>query len=118
MPATTLTVQNSSHIAGLDYTSVAVAADGTNGNRWLNSGGQSLVIINGGASPCVVTKVYGPGAVFDGTTPANPTTSVPAGHTMELGPFPPGYYNDVNGYANVTFNQVTSVTVLVRQLGT
>jgi len=58
------------------------------------------------------------GAVFDGTTPASPTLSIPAGHTMEIGPFPPALYNDANGAANVTYSQVASVTVLVRQLGT
>ena len=118
MAATVLTVQNSSHISGLDYTSVAVAADGVNGNKFLNTGGQSLIVINGGASPCVVTKVYGPGATFDGTTPSSPTISVPAGHTMEIGPFPPSFYNDAQSYANFTYNQVVSVTVLARQLGT
>jgi len=118
MAATTLTVQDSSHVTGLDYTAQAVAADGTNGNKWPNTGGQTLVVINGGGSACVLTKIYGPGAVFDGTTPASPTLSVPAGHTMEIGPFPPALYNDANGAANVTYSQVASVTVLVRQLGT
>lgn len=117
MSATVLNVQSSSHITGLDYTAGAVAADGANGNAFANTGAQTLVVINGGGSPCVVTKIYGPGAVFDGNTPANPTISVPAGHTMEIGPFPPAYYNDVNGRVNVTFNQVTSVTVLARILG-
>jgi len=117
MSATLLTVFPSSHVSGLDITANAVAADGANGNAFVNSGGQSLIIINAGASPCVVTKVYGPGASFDGTTPTNPTVTVPAGHTMELGPFPPGLYSDVNGRANFTFNQVVSVTLLARILG-
>jgi hypothetical protein len=118
MSATLLTVFSTSHVSGLDYTANAVAADGANGNTFPNSGAQSLVVINGGGSPCVVTKVYGPGAVFDGTTPSSPTVSVPAGHTMEIGPMPPALYNDANGRANFTFNQVTSVTVLAKQLGT
>ena len=118
MPATALTVFPSNHVSGLDYTANAEAADGANGNRFQNSGAQTLVVINAGASSCIVTKVYGPGAVFDGTTPSSPTVSVPAGHTMELGPFPPGLYNDANGFANFIFNQVTGVSLLARILGT
>jgi len=117
MSATLLTVQSSSHTSGLDFTAQAVAADGANGNTFPNTGGQSLVVINGGGSPCVVTPHYGAGAVFDGQSVANRTVTVPAGHTMEIGPFPPALFNDTNSRVVVTFDQVVSVTVLARQLG-
>lgn len=117
MAATPLTPQITSR-AGISLSALAVAADGSNGNSWVNTGVQTLVVINGGVSACVVTLVWGVGSTIDGQTPTERTVSVAGGATEEIGPFPQQIYNDVHGNANVTYSQVTSVTVVVRQTGT
>jgi hypothetical protein len=116
MSVTVLSVQTVSR-AGVDLTAQAVAPDSVAGCKWLNSGAETLVVNNGSGGSLTVTLHYGPGAVFDGSTVSNKTVSVPSGDIMEIGPFPQGIFNDVNGYATATFSTVTSVTVVARKTG-
>lgn len=100
---------------GYDMTANAVAADGVNGDKWLNSGGQLVAINNGSGSAITVTLNYT--TQFDGATPANKTLTIPAGHTAIVGPFSQAYYNDANGYASISYSSAASVTILVFQQG-
>jgi hypothetical protein len=103
--------------AGINQTVLAVAPDASAGCRWLNTGAETLVVINGGGSPITVTLVYNAAAVFDGVAVANKTVSVLAGDSFEIGPFSQAFYNDVNGYITVLFSSITTVTVLARRNG-
>jgi hypothetical protein len=117
MAATALTVNITSR-SGINLTTLAASADGTNGNSWPNTGTQTLIVINGGGSTCTVTLIWGIGSTIDGQTPSERTVAVLAGDTAEIGPFPQTIYNDIHGNASVTYSQVSSVTVVVRQTGT
>lgn len=80
-----------------------------------NDGKIFLRVINGGASPCVVT-IATPGTV-GGLAIADQAVSVANGATELIGPFPPSIYNDGSGDLDVTLSYITSVTVEVFHLG-
>lgn len=105
----TLTV-NASANTGIDLTSVAVSAAG-GGDQFANSGQEQFFIKNGDASPHTVT--FATPLTVDGQAVADRTVTVPAGHSMLIGPFRPAYYNDTNGNVQVSYSAVTSVTVAV-----
>lgn len=89
----------------------------TLGDKWLNTGNETLVVFNGGGEDCVVTVAFNAAAVFDGITVASRTVTVPAGDTMEIGPFPTAIFNDSSGYCTATCDQVDTVTICVRKNG-
>ena len=106
--ATTITRQVMSRSAPNPITTEAADAAG---NNWINSGDEYLLIKNGGGSPCVVTKEIQ--RTIDGAAAVDPTISVAAGDDTIIGPFPENDYNDANARMNVTYDQVTTVTVAV-----
>jgi hypothetical protein len=113
--ATTLTPSAYTR-AGLDLATEA-AADAT-GNNWVNSGKEFLYVDNQGAVTCNVTLVYNTTSqTFDGQAVANKVVAVAAGARKIIGPFPTGIYNDVNSKANVSYDQVASVKVLLLSRG-
>jgi hypothetical protein len=114
--AATLAVTTMSR-SGFDMETVAVAADAAKSDKWLNTGAEFVAVKNGGGSPITLTLTFGAGAVVDGVTPTSKTVSVTNGHTFLVGPFPPGLYNDANGYMIVSYSAVTSVTVAVVKPG-
>ncbi len=57
-------------------------------------------------------------ALVDGQAPANKTVVIANGTLMPLGPYGTANYNDGNGFANVTFSNVTNVTILAANLTT
>ena len=95
--------------AGVAVATGMVAADGTNGNKFLNSGKECLHVKNASASPITVTVVT-PGQV-DGMDIADLTVSVPAttGDVL-IGPFTKTFEAQDN-WILATFSVVTSVTV-------
>jgi hypothetical protein len=114
--ATTLTPVPTTRTPGIDYAVAPIAADAA-GNNWKNSGAETFWISNGGGSPITLTQHFGVMATIDGVAPANRTISVPAGHAMEFGPFPPSQWNDSNGFMLMTYSAVTTVSVLVKFTG-
>ncbi|HVS37200.1 MAG TPA: hypothetical protein VMS17_16680 [Gemmataceae bacterium] len=114
--AATLTVTVMSR-AGQDVTALAASADAAKTDKWLNTGAEFFVIVNGSGSPTTATLNLGVGGIVDGQTPSARTVTVLAGHTAVMGPFPTNFYNDSNGYASITYSAVTTVTVLVVRPG-
>jgi hypothetical protein len=102
---------------GINLTTLAVVADAGLTDTWANTGSQLVAVINGGGAPITVTENYGAGAKFDGTSPASPTYSVPAGQTCILGPFRTDYFNTAAGTASISYSAVTSVKIMVFQPG-
>jgi len=115
LQAATLTVTTIGR-AGADLTSVAVAADAAKTDKFLNNGTQFFYVNNAGAT-ITLTLVYGAGGTIDGQVLPNRTITVTGGHSVLVGPFPPGLYNDANGYMVFTYSSITSVTVAPVLLG-
>jgi hypothetical protein len=108
--ATVVTAQSYTR-SGYDHTTNAAAADTTNGDKWLNTGAETLVVTAGGSS-CTVTIAFGPNATIDGSTPANKTVVVGANKTAVIGTFAPGLYNDASGYVTCTFSAAATISVV------
>jgi hypothetical protein len=105
-------------IGRLTPTHVTFAAAAAGGNHFLADGRTSYWIINGGASPCIVTIAsvpYGPLGRKGDPAAAPQTFTVPAGETWAVPPLPSEGFNQVSGedlgFTTVDYNQVTSVTV-------
>src|SRR5262245_13087757 len=108
-----LTVQRPS----LTGTIVTEAAASAGGDSFPNTGTESFIINNGGASPVTVTFRAGPNACsfgLSGGTSHDLPIAVAAGERRVIGPFPTSRFNDVNGNVQVTYSAVTTVTVAVR----
>jgi hypothetical protein len=108
----TLAVTQVSRTGPLDVAAIATAAAG-GGDKWINTGAEIFYVNNAGGSPCVVTWVFNAQQAIDGQVPANKTVSVAGGKSGIFGGFPTGLFNDANQFMNVTYNQVTTVTVAV-----
>ena len=93
---------------GVDVAGTAAAGGG---DSFANDGSQYFQVFNGGGSPITVTFITQ--CVVDGLAVADQTVTVNAGITKKVGPFPTGWYNDVNGLVQVTYSGVTSVTAKV-----
>lgn len=101
---TTLTATNIGH-AGTDIPMTAAAAGG---DLVPIANGVVFLVRNGGGTDCVVTLAVT--ATVDGLAVPNRTFTVNAG---DLSAFPMMdlYRNAGDGYAHVTYSQVTTVTV-------
>lgn len=106
----TLTVQEISR-SGV-APSFASAAGG--GDQFLNDGKTYLEVVNG-ATDCNVTIVTQ--STVDGLAVADKTVTVSASTRKKIGPFPPSIYNDTSGYVQLTYDDVSNVTVGVFRLG-
>lgn len=113
----TLTVQRTSRTPGLNVISAASAADGA-GDKWANTGAEVVLVTNGGTGSIVLTQHFGVQATIDGVAPANRDITIAAAGSFLFGPFPPQTWNDANGFMNLSYDVVTSVTVLVLANGT
>lgn len=106
----TLNVQTVS-LLGLTPSFVAASAGG---DEFVNSGRVMLHIKNGGASQITAT--------INSQTPCSygfdhdVVVSVPASSELVVGPFPKARFNDSNGKVQITYNDVTSVTVAAIEL--
>lgn len=104
----TLTVGAASRAtAGYNLTGLTAAAGG--GDKFTNDGQTFLIIKNADASSHTVTPTIQQGV--DGQVPANVASTILAGETHVIGPFPTAIYNDAGGFCNLTYSAVTSVTV-------
>lgn len=102
-----LNVQNFSSVG----VAPAFAAATSGGDNFPGNGTCYLFVKNASASSMTATVnsiapcSYG----FDHDL----VTTVGAGATVQIGPFPASRYNDANGNVNITYSAVTSVTVAV-----
>lgn len=78
------------------------------GDSFPNDGRTVFYVNNGGGAPITVTI---DAKSIDGMDFENPAIAVAAGAHKLIGPFPPKYFNDVNGRVGVSYSGVTSVTV-------
>lgn len=102
IPVTTSTT------GGVAPPSFAAAAGG--GDQFANNGRTYYEVKNGGGSPVTVTFVRQ--KACDQGTVHTTTVSVPATTGDRIcGPFDPVLFNDANGFVQVTYSAVTSVTV-------
>jgi hypothetical protein len=95
-------------------TTITFAAAAGGGDSFVNTGYQKLRFINGSGAPITVT--------VDTPNPDNwgvvnnaldVTLTVPAGGQITAGPFDPARHNDANGRTQLTYSDVTSLTVAV-----
>jgi hypothetical protein len=105
MPSPTLTPITPTR-AGVVFALVAATSGG---DSFLNTGVEVLQVTNGSGSS--ITLTFPIAATVDGQAVASKTVAVAAGATKIIGPFPTSAYNDVNGFCNVTYSGVTTLTV-------
>ena len=90
----------------------AVAADGVNGNYFINNGRTLLIIKNGGASSITATVTSVPDP-YNRT--GDVTATVAAGAEVVLGPFEQTLFNQASGVTaggvQLAFSDATSVTL-------
>jgi hypothetical protein len=103
--------------AGQDLTTLAVAADAAKTDKFLNTGSQFVWINNGSGADITVTLNYGVGGTIDGQALPARVVTVTKAHSVLVGPFPTGLYNDANGYMSITYSAATTVTVCPLLLG-
>lgn len=86
------------------------------GDSVANPGGDiAFIVKNASGSSINVTldiRAAGP----DGATVTDPVVAIAAGATKMIGPFPTGIYNDASGRVNITYSDVTTVTVMAVRL--
>ena len=101
----TLTVQNSA-VSGLEATKNAADAAG---DKFSNDGNIIAIIENGDASDHTAT--FQTARSIGGLAIADPAITVTAGEERIVGPFDPALFNDSDGYVNISYDAVTSVTI-------
>lgn len=109
----TLTVQTLDR-DGLDTTTTDVAAD-VGGDEFNNDGKQTLFSVNN-ASGSPITVTFVTPITVDGLAVADRDVVVAAGSTSLIGPFPRSDYNDANNLVQVTYSDVTTLTVVAAKL--
>jgi len=106
MAVKTITTQDSSRTALLDYTLEAIETDGM---KFLNpSPGRVFLIIKNIDTAATVVTVVGQTACEVGVVHAITGLSVANGKTEIVGPFSPSYFNDATGYVNLTITGTES----------
>ena len=83
--------------------------------QMLNNGNLFIEVVNGDASPTTVTIVSQ--NTVDGLAVADRTVVVSAGTEQIIGPFPPQIYNNSVGEIEVTFSNITAITLAALNLG-
>lgn len=97
--------------AAITYSSAAAGGD-----KFANAGSARFHVKNGGGSSITVTFLAGAANANEcnfgvsGSSHAKVET-VPAGSDRLFGPFQRERFNDTDGYVNVTYSGVTTVTV-------
>jgi hypothetical protein len=90
------------------------AAASGGGDQFPNDGRTLLHVKNGSGAPITVT-VASQRSCDQGST-HNTTVSVPASGERMIGPFPTDRYSDSNGFVQLTYSGVTSLTVAALSL--
>lgn len=109
MAASQITVQQINF--NLTETTEACNVDG---NFFTNNGEAFIHIINGSGGSLTVT-VDSPQLCNQGST-HDLAVAVPAGEERMIGPFDPKRFNDDDGYVQLTYSGVTSLTIAVLKL--
>lgn len=91
------------------YVSAAVGGD-----YFINDGKTMLDIVNGSGGDITMT-VAGQRACEFGTV-HNQTVVIQAGERRQAGPYPRYRFNDDNGYVQLTYSGVTSLTIAASKL--
>ena len=92
------------------------AATVTDGDAFVNTGKEIVVVNNGSGAPITVTLKFGTNGKVDGQAATERTVTVAAGAVKAIGPFPTAAYNDANSRVTVVCSAVTTVTVQALQL--
>lgn len=108
----TLTIQTINDAGSIPTFSAASET----GDQYLNTGKQFLAIKNGGGeSACIVTITAQVTSLdltlYGEVTKASTILSIEAGTTGFIGGLYTPIFNDTSGYAQITYNQVESVTI-------
>lgn len=90
-------------------TATALVAAAGGGDQFANDGNTYFEVNNGGGSPITVAFVVQ--RTVDGLAVTNPGGSVTNGTRKRFGPFKTGIFNNANDRVEVTYSDVTSVTV-------
>lgn len=109
-----LTTQLVNRNAGVQLVTVSATAGA--GDTWANATGREVLYINNASGSSITATVAIPFQVDGVSISTGKQFTIPAGQTKLLGPFPPGIYTDVNGFATVTYSAVTTVSVAVIQV--
>lgn len=109
----TLTVQESKYDTPVNPNYVAADAGG---DEFDNNGNMLLLVKNGDASDKNVTINSQKNCNFGFDHDSGPHT-VPAGEERTIGPFNSARFNNSSGRVEVSYDDVTSVTVAVIELG-
>lgn len=110
MAASQLTVQQVLN-TGLEATFSSANADG---NYFINDGKTFIEIVNSDGSDHNIV-IDSPVECNQGSS-HDITVTVTAGERRHIGPLSKSRFNDDNGYVNVTYSAVTSVTIAVMKL--
>jgi len=110
MSATALTPQQSNRDGvALSFTAV----DNANGNEFLNTGRELVLLARSGAGGAGTTTVVTQQTV-DGQAVADKSLSIADDTTVVVGPFPPSIYNDANGKVQLTHDDADSDIAVIR----
>lgn len=117
MAFTALTVTTSAKTGTVQP--AATAVDGTNGNRFTNTGREIIEIINGAGAPITVTFLTA--LTYQGYTISDQAVTVTNATTKICGPFDTALFNDTSedssGAVHMTFSSGTTITARVTRLG-
>ena len=105
-----LTVQQSLN-SGLEAT---FSSANSGGDYFVNDGKTFIEIVNGGGSDITLT-VDSPTECNQGST-HDVTVTVTAGERRHVGPFDKSRFNDDDGMVQLTYSDVTSVTIAAIKL--
>ncbi len=94
--------------------SYASAAGG--GDQFTNANGDVFIHVKNGATDCNVTIVTQ--NTSDSLAVADRTVTVSASTEQFIGPFPRDVYNDNSGYVQLTYDDVSNVTIAVVRMQT
>ncbi len=95
-----------------DFLDIAGEAEPANvdGNYFANTGRQMVAVINASGGPITVTQIIQ--ETLDGAAVNPQTASIPDGVTAILGSYDTGVYNDDDGFVQLEYSDVTSVSVV------
>lgn len=106
MARTDITPQTSSAREGLVIAWEAANADG---NAVTNNGDRRVLVRSSASADRTVTQVTG--GTVNGLDVADPTVTVPAGETVQLGPWPPVYDQPDERSVHLDYDDATSLEV-------
>ncbi len=83
------------------------------GNYFVNTGREKLIIVNGSGSPLTVTIAIPASYRSLQGLVTSKTYTIATTKTAVLGPFEPGLFNQTTGVVNIDYSSGTSVTAAV-----